>query len=335
MCSKCRWVGLLLKIPTANSQAIGIRSIIQQPEAEALISAIPSLKVEESSNWNKRYREKHGADEERGPVRGGPGHQGTDVPGAEAGPVQWGSGRCSTRPGRSCSRSWCWQRTAAMRRWRGVWSEPCSSRRIHRDKVFADSVREHSCCIGKPFRGGRIIWHFSRGSGRLSGPAVQLWWRQRAAPPAWGASTSCSSRWTASPCSARTLTALQLARRIDEIVVAAREEDFLEISRLCRTLWHHQVHQGDPGRREPGPLCAAGGAGDRGRHGAAGGAGRAPAPLVTPELIDTVAEAAARTGAAAPAVAGEGHHQVRPGGRHGGRDTGPVGPAGGADAPDL
>lgn len=49
--------GLLLKIPTANSQAIGIRSIIQQPEAEALISAIPSLKVEESSNWNKRYRE--------------------------------------------------------------------------------------------------------------------------------------------------------------------------------------------------------------------------------------------------------------------------------------
>ena len=49
--------GLLLKIPTANSQAIGIRSIIQRPEAEALISAIPSLKVEESSNWNKRYRE--------------------------------------------------------------------------------------------------------------------------------------------------------------------------------------------------------------------------------------------------------------------------------------
>ena len=40
--------GLLLKIPTAN---------IQRPEAEALIAAIPSLAVEESSNWNKRYRE--------------------------------------------------------------------------------------------------------------------------------------------------------------------------------------------------------------------------------------------------------------------------------------
>ena len=33
--------GLLLKIPTANSQAIGIRSIIQRPEAEALIDAMP------------------------------------------------------------------------------------------------------------------------------------------------------------------------------------------------------------------------------------------------------------------------------------------------------
>ena len=49
--------GLLLKIPTANSQAIGIRSIIQRPEAEALINAIPSMTVEENSNWNKRYRE--------------------------------------------------------------------------------------------------------------------------------------------------------------------------------------------------------------------------------------------------------------------------------------
>jgi len=43
--------GLLLKIPTANSQTIGVRSVIQRPEAEALIAAIPSLAVEE------RYRE--------------------------------------------------------------------------------------------------------------------------------------------------------------------------------------------------------------------------------------------------------------------------------------
>lgn len=49
--------GLVLKIPTANSRAIGIRSVICPAEAEALIGAIPAMPVEESANWNKRYRE--------------------------------------------------------------------------------------------------------------------------------------------------------------------------------------------------------------------------------------------------------------------------------------
>ena len=38
------------------------------------------------------------------------------------------------------------------------------------------------------------------------------------------------------PVLVRTLTALQLAEDVDEIVVAAREEDLVEISRLCKTL---------------------------------------------------------------------------------------------------
>ena len=49
--------GLLLKIPVSNSEAIGIRSIITQPEAEALLNAIPDMAVENTANWNKRYRE--------------------------------------------------------------------------------------------------------------------------------------------------------------------------------------------------------------------------------------------------------------------------------------
>ncbi|WP_295748786.1 CarD family transcriptional regulator [uncultured Oscillibacter sp.] len=49
--------GLVLKIPTANSQAIGIRSIISPTEAEAFFDSIPSLEVESSPNWNKRYQE--------------------------------------------------------------------------------------------------------------------------------------------------------------------------------------------------------------------------------------------------------------------------------------
>lgn len=46
-----------MKIPTANCQAIGIRSIISEEEAEAFFAGIPALEVESSANWNKRYQE--------------------------------------------------------------------------------------------------------------------------------------------------------------------------------------------------------------------------------------------------------------------------------------
>ncbi|MEG1988079.1 MAG: CarD family transcriptional regulator [Oscillibacter sp.] len=49
--------GLLLKIPTANSEVIGIRAIVGFEEAEALLQAMPSITMEETTNWNKRYRE--------------------------------------------------------------------------------------------------------------------------------------------------------------------------------------------------------------------------------------------------------------------------------------
>lgn len=49
--------GLLLKIPVANSKAIGVRHIISAEEAEALLAAIPDIPVEVNANWNKRYQE--------------------------------------------------------------------------------------------------------------------------------------------------------------------------------------------------------------------------------------------------------------------------------------
>ena len=48
--------GLLLKIPIAKSQLIGLRAIIGRAE-EQLISSIPEIVVDQDSNWNKRYRE--------------------------------------------------------------------------------------------------------------------------------------------------------------------------------------------------------------------------------------------------------------------------------------
>ena len=49
--------GLLLKIPVASSQTVGLRAVVDRETAERLLTAIPSIAVDESISWNKRYRE--------------------------------------------------------------------------------------------------------------------------------------------------------------------------------------------------------------------------------------------------------------------------------------
>ena len=103
------------------------------------------------------------------------------------------------------------------------------------------------------------------------------------------------------PVLARTLTALQLARQVDEIVVACREEDLLEISDLCHTYGItkcSKVIRGGESRVHSVLLAALEAAPEAELLAVQDGA----RPLVTPELIDQVISAAARCGAAAPAV---------------------------------
>ena len=103
------------------------------------------------------------------------------------------------------------------------------------------------------------------------------------------------------PVLVRTLTALQQAGRVDEIVIAAREEDLVEISQLCRTYGIDKcskVIRGGQSRSESVLLAALEAREDAELLAVQDGA----RPLVTPELIDAVAAAAARTAAAAPAV---------------------------------
>ena len=103
------------------------------------------------------------------------------------------------------------------------------------------------------------------------------------------------------PVLVRTLTALQQARRVDEIVIAAREEELVEISRLCRTYGITKcakVVRGGESRAHSVLLAALEAREDSELLAVQDGA----RPLVTPELIDAGAEAAARTAAAAPAV---------------------------------
>ena len=103
------------------------------------------------------------------------------------------------------------------------------------------------------------------------------------------------------PVLARTLTALDLASRVDAIVIAAREEDILPFSDLCRTYGIRKpvkvVRGGDS--REESVLRAALEADPRTELLAVQDGAR---PLVTPALIDAVAEKAARCNAAAPAI---------------------------------
>ena len=49
--------GLVLKIPTASAQTVGLRPVIRSDEALRLLSALPGLEAEMTSNWNRRYRE--------------------------------------------------------------------------------------------------------------------------------------------------------------------------------------------------------------------------------------------------------------------------------------
>jgi len=49
--------GLTLKIPTENSQTIGIRPISAPESIEHVMAQIPKLGVDMTANWNHRYRE--------------------------------------------------------------------------------------------------------------------------------------------------------------------------------------------------------------------------------------------------------------------------------------
>lgn len=103
------------------------------------------------------------------------------------------------------------------------------------------------------------------------------------------------------PVLARTLTALQQSEQVDEIIVATREEDLVEISRLCHTYGITKctkVVRGGGSRAHSVLLAALEASPEMELLAVQDGA----RPLVTPELIGRVITAAARCGAAAPAV---------------------------------
>lgn len=103
------------------------------------------------------------------------------------------------------------------------------------------------------------------------------------------------------PVLARTLTALQLAEMVDEIIVATREEDLMEISDLCHTYGITKCTKvvcGGKTRAHSVMRAALEASPDTELLAVQDGA----RPLVTPQLIDRVVAVAVRCAAAAPAV---------------------------------
>ncbi|MDR3981874.1 MAG: 2-C-methyl-D-erythritol 4-phosphate cytidylyltransferase [Dysosmobacter sp.] len=103
------------------------------------------------------------------------------------------------------------------------------------------------------------------------------------------------------PVLVRTLTALEQAQRVDSIVIATREEDLITVSQLCKTYGItkcKKVIRGGEDREHSVLLAALEAKPDTELLAVQDGA----RPLVSPDLIDRVIEAAQRCGAAAPAV---------------------------------
>ena len=49
--------GMMVMVPTAHCEEIGVRPIVPGEEAERIIEQLSSIQVEMTSNWNQRYRE--------------------------------------------------------------------------------------------------------------------------------------------------------------------------------------------------------------------------------------------------------------------------------------
>lgn len=49
--------GMMVMVPTENSEEIGVRPVIDKDQSDQIMAAIENIQVEMDPNWNRRYRE--------------------------------------------------------------------------------------------------------------------------------------------------------------------------------------------------------------------------------------------------------------------------------------
>lgn len=101
--------GLVLKIPIDACCQIGLRCLSTAEHICQVLSAIPTLEVQMSSNWNQRYRDNL-ARLKAATCWRWPGSSRASCGGTTAGACPTASAKCSTAPSRSSSPRWCWWR---------------------------------------------------------------------------------------------------------------------------------------------------------------------------------------------------------------------------------
>ena len=258
--------GLTLKIPTANSEMIGVRAVSSAETIERVLAELPKLSVDMTTNWNHRYRENM----ER--IKSG---DLLEVAGVIKALMQDAAQR-QTDP------------AFGGRAGRG-----CGVRR-----------RGGACQCGHDGGGERM----KKLLGRLLGKGVSA---VRPTCTAILAAAGSSQRMGGEnklllpldgmPVLAHTLRAVDAAQSVDEIVIAAREEDLLTYAELCKTYGIRKpvkVVVGGATRQESVLRAALEARADAKLLAVQDGA----RPLVTPELFDAVILRAAVCAAAAPAV---------------------------------
>ena len=77
--------GMLVMIPTANSEEIGVRPVVKGDEADRVIAAIPDIEVDMALSGE------YAAAEKRRPPGGCQGGKGTGAPGRRARPLHRGA----------------------------------------------------------------------------------------------------------------------------------------------------------------------------------------------------------------------------------------------------
>ena len=257
--------GLTLKIPTANSEMIGVRAVSSAETIERVLAELPKLSVDMTTNWNHRYRE--------------------NMERIKSGDLLEVAGVIKALMHRDGERGLSTGERKMLHNARQIL---LSEVVLAEDVEYADAeARVNAAMMGKGVSAVRptctAILAASGSSQRMGGENKLLL-------PLDGM-----------PVLAHTLRAVDAAQSVDEIVIAAREEDLLTYAELCKTYGVRKpvkVVVGGATRQESVLRAALEARADAKLLAVQDGA----RPLVTPELFDAVVLRAAVCAAAAPAV---------------------------------